>query len=288
MQTLPAQTNGDGGASVAVRQSADASSDGVYGIDRLAFRVNALELLCTVPNINAEFDLSSSPYNRFSLSLTAKYNPQTRHSTAPSLVFNMFELRPEFRWWFRISPKYGRTAKERAYFLGAYLHGGTYCIKPGTYGIQGPLWGVGALFGYDFPLYTYRRFAVDFELGIAAGLGMTSYDAFTMNRAGSDYVLVPERSRGMHLCPFPVVSELKACFVFRTLSIKDKYRKVDAQKMIQRQERAEQKQLEKENLRQTRIEAAEKKAAEKALKQEAKEKKSAKKAAKAQNGGAEK
>ncbi len=251
---LSAQSDGFG--------SSSAGSGNLKGIDRWAFRVNALELLCTVPNVNAEFDLSSSPYNRATLGLTVKYNWDTRHSVAPPLVFNMFEVRPEFRWWYRRAPKEDQASqgRERAFFLGAYVHGGTYSIKPGKYGIQGPLWGVGALWGYDFPLYTYRRFAIDFELGIAAGLGVTSYDAFTMNRNGSDYVIAPERSRSLHVCPFPVLSEIKACFVFRSLSIKDKYKKVDSRKVILRQEKEDAKRL-----------AAEKKAEEKAAKKSAKE-----------------
>lgn len=234
---LPAQSNLGGSVADAGR---------VTGIDRWAFRVNALELFCTVPNVNAEFDLSSSPYNRMSLGFTVKYNWNTWHNVPPELVFNMFELRPEFRRWFHLKPKENSVSGERVFFLGAYAHAGTYSIKPGTYGIQGPLFGAGALFGYDIPLYTYRHFAIDFELGVAVGLGVTSYDSFTMNRSGSDYAIVSERSRGMHLCPFPVVSELKACFVFRTLSIKDKYKKVDARKMILMQEREDARQAAKE------------------------------------------
>lgn len=230
-RVLPAQSNGVGALPVGTER--------VRGIDRWAFRVNALELLCTVPNINAEFALSSSPYGRMSAGLTVKYNWNTRHSIPPSLVFNMFELRPEVRRWYRTAQHSGvkEPAKERAFFWGGYLSGGSYSIKPGTYGIQGPFFSIGALWGFDFPLYTYRHFSIDFELGIAAGLGMTAYDSFTMNRNGSDYVVVPERSRGMHLCPFPVVSEMKACFVFRTLSVKDKYKKVDARKLILKQEK---------------------------------------------------
>lgn len=260
--SLSAQSNGPGALPAGSdRVTLPSGSDRVMGIDRWAFRVNALELLCTVPNLNAEFDLSSSPYNRSTLGITVKYNWNTRHSVPPPLVFNMFEIRPEFRWWFRPAAKEGHKApvKERAFFVGAYIHGGTYSIKPGTYGIQGPLWGAGVLWGYDFPLYSYRRFAIDFELGVAAGLGVTSYDSYTMNRNGTDYVVVPERSRSMHVCPFPIVSEIKACFVFRSLSVKDKYKKVDLQKLILKQEREEAKRLE-----------AERKAGEKAAKKAAK------------------
>ena len=257
------------------------ASDRITGLDRWSFRVNALELLCTVPNFNVEFDVSSSPYNRWSLGLTAKYNWDTWHSVPPALVFNMFEIRPEFRKWFRMKPKEGndKPTRERAFFLGGYASGGTYSIKPGKYGIQGPLFGAGALFGYDFPLYTYRHFAIDFELGVAAGLAVTSYDGYTMNRSNTDYIEAPGKSKGWHLCPFPVLSEVKACFVFRTLSIKDKYKKVDSQKLIQKQEAEEAKRLAAEQ-------KAEKKEVQKAEKMA--ERKAAKKAEGKAKGKAEK
>ena len=244
-------------------------TDRITGIDRWSFRANALELLCTVPNFNVEFDVSSSPYNRWSLGLTAKYNWDTWHSVPPALVFNMFEIRPEFRKWFRMKPKEGndKPTRERAFFLGGYASGGTYSIKPGKYGIQGPLFGAGALFGYDFPLYTYRHFAIDFELGVAAGLAVTSYDGYTMNRSNTDYIEAPGKSKGWHLCPFPVLSEVKACFVFRTLSIKEKYKKVDSQKLIQKQEAEEAKRLAAEQKAEKKeVQKAEKMAERKAAK----------------------
>lgn len=179
----------------------------------------------------------------------------------------MFEIRPEFRKWFRMKPKEGndKPTRERAFFLGGYASGGTYSIKPGKYGIQGPLFGAGALFGYDFPLYTYRHFAIDFELGVAAGLAVTSYDGYTMNRSNTDYIEAQGKSKGWHLCPFPVLSEVKACFVFRTLSIKEKYKKVDSQKLILKQEAEEAKRLADEQKAEKIAERkAEKKAGKKA------------------------
>lgn len=95
---LQAQSNESVGAGINITATRPkANSDKILGIDRWSFRVNALELLCTVPNVNAEFDISSSPYNRWTLGLTAKYNWNTWHSVPPSHVFNMFEVRPEFR-----------------------------------------------------------------------------------------------------------------------------------------------------------------------------------------------
>ena len=267
-------------AATKAKSAAAKVTDRITGLDRWSFRVNALELLCTVPNFNVEFDVSSSPYNRWSLGLTAKYNWDTWHSVPPTLVFNMFEIRPEFRKWFRMKPKEGnaKPTRERTFFLGGYASGGTYSIKPGKYGIQGPLFGAGALFGYDFPLYTYRHFAIDFELGVAAGFAVTSYDGYTMNRSNTDYIEAPGKSKGWHLCPFPVLSEVKACFVFRTLSIKEKYKKVDSQKLILKQEAEEAKRL-----------AAEQKAEKKEVQKAEKiaERKAAKKAKKKAEGKVE-
>lgn len=281
-RVLSAQNDGSGrsgsGVTVSATKTTTAAakaSDRITGLDRWSFRINALELLCTVPNFNVEFDVSSSPYNRWSLGLTAKYNWDTWHSVPPALVFNMFEIRPEFRKWFRMKPKEGndKPTRERAFFLGGYASGGTYSIKPGKYGIQGPLFGAGALFGYDFPLYTYRHFAIDFELGVAAGLAVTSYDGYTMNRSNTDYIEAPGKSKGWHLCPFPVLSEIKACFVFRTLSIKEKYKKVDSQKLILKQEAEEAKRLAAEQKAERKAERkaegkAEKKAEQKAEKEQ--------------------
>ena len=129
--SLSAQTSGERGDFAFSRTETTVQDDDrIIGLDRWAFRINALELLCTVPNINIEFDLSSSPFNRWSLGLTAKYNWNTTHSVPPPLVFNMFEIRPEFRRWYRLSPKEGRSsaANERAFFVGGYIHGGTYSI----------------------------------------------------------------------------------------------------------------------------------------------------------------
>ena len=72
---------------------------------------------------------------------------------------------------------------------------------------------------------------------------MTSYTGYSMNRSSTDFVEAPEHSKGWHVCPFPVVSEIKACLVFRALSIKEKYKKVDSQKLILKQEAEDAKRL---------------------------------------------
>ena len=54
--------------------------------DRWAFKTNAVDWLCILPNLTAEFDLGNSPYNRHTLSLGAKWNWNTSQNYKPSTV----------------------------------------------------------------------------------------------------------------------------------------------------------------------------------------------------------
>ena len=227
------------------------------GIDRWAFRTNALEWLLTIPNFGVEFDLVNSPYNKYSLGLTAKYNWNTTHMYAPPTVFNLLDVRPEFRYYFRTTQrgdkkvdddgkkiKYGPFAVKnpkpwRAYYLGGYANYANYTFKFGKTGHQGYAIGLGAQFGYAVPLYQYKKGAIDVEFGVAAGLQVATHDRFEHNPDGYFYTKLEDKSKGLHLTPFPVVSELKVAFVWRHKSIKDKVQEdEEKKKMEERIERA--------------------------------------------------
>ena len=109
--------------------------------------------------------------------------------------------------------------------------GGGYSVKLGKEGRQGQLYGIGVTFGYGIPLYQYEKGAVDLDLGMSVGLALTKYDAFAHNPDGDYYTVLPESSKGLHIVPFPVISELKVAFVFRKRSIDDKYKRVDQEKL---------------------------------------------------------
>lgn len=218
-------------------------SDRIKGIDRWSFRINAAEVMATVPNIGLEFDLSSSPFNRSTLGLSLKHNWFTKHTLPPYIVFNMSEIRPEYRYYWRNESK----PLSHAFFVGAYLQADWYSIKAGENGIQGPLYGFGALWGQARPLYSYKRINVDFEWGFALGLGVTKYSAYKLNESRSFYISVHEKDRGFHI--IPIFSEIKCTFILRTTSIADKYKKLNQAAMIRKMERKEQRQSRRENLR---------------------------------------
>lgn len=199
-------------------------SDSSAFIDRWSFRTNAVEWIATVPNIGLEFDLGSSEYNKLSLALSARYNWDTYHNYSPSTVFNLLEVRPELRRYWRVSSDKRPKAKtNRAYYAGIYLHGGTYSVKFTETGRQGNFFGLGVSLGYGIPLYNFKRNYLDLELGLAIGMIATKYDVFTHHPIGNYYT--QQDSRSLHVVPYPLVTEIKAAFVFRTKSIKDKFDK---------------------------------------------------------------
>ena len=217
-------------------------------IDRFAFKTNAFEWMITIPNFGVEFDIFDSEYNSMTAGLTAKYNWNTGHkygswdaslNPGPPALFNLLDIRPEFRYYYRTKkalPKrkdakfdIERFLKEkkhpkpwRAHYVGAYLNYANYTIKFGKRGYQGQVVGLGASAGYALPLYEYKRGAIDVELGFSVGLQLATKDVFIHNPDGFIYQNIEDESKGLHMTPFPVVSELRVAFAWRTKSIKNK------------------------------------------------------------------
>lgn len=210
---------------------------------RWAFKTNVVDWALTMPNVQVAFDLSPSIYNRNVIQIGAKYNWSTYHKYAPYFVFDIFEVRSEFRHYFRFREppkdyKGGRVAQFfspyrknpktwQAYYLGFYAGYTEYSFKPGKIGRQGSAVGFGVSFGRETPLYSFDKGVIDFELGISAGFVFTRYDGYQLDRNTYSYVLDPAHTHSWHLKLCPVVSEIRAAFSWRRLSVKDKFRETD-------------------------------------------------------------
>lgn len=197
-------------------------------INRWAFKTNILEWCLTVPNVGFEFELSSSDYNRSTIGLSAKYNWNTYHRHVPVFVFDMLDVRPEYRYYFR---KLGKGNQEggklrNVKYIGAYADYAQYSFKLRT-GIQGQAVGAGVSFGWMLPMCRFRKGALDVDLGFSAGIQVTEYDAFTRDVPNNCYVKLSNGSRDWHLTEFPVVSELRVAFAWRSESVRHKFIKTD-------------------------------------------------------------
>lgn len=242
---------------------------------RLAFKTNAVDWLVLLPNITAEVDLFGSPYKHYTLSLGVKGNWSTSQNYKPSIVYNLFDTRLEFRNYFRTTQRnfhhldsagfFQRLKEEvftvkrfhprywRAYYWGVYADYANYNFKFGKRGMQGSALGLGVSGGFSIPLYGYRENFVDLELGASVGFVYTKYDAYRHDEESNCYPRLPEKSKGGHLVPFPVVSDLRVAFVYRfSTSVKNKYKLIDYDKINARTEAKRQKQLRRDSIGEAR------------------------------------
>ena len=198
-------------------------------IDRCSFKTNAFEWLATVPNFGVEYDIVRTDFRKMSLALTGKCNWNTYHSLVPATVFDMSDIRPEFRYYFRT----GNMKVSRPWwvmYLGPYMSYGTYTFKLGKKGLRGNAAGVGLSAGYVVPMYEYRKGTVDVELGLSVGLQMCQKDVFTYDPEGYSYIRLDEECRSWHMTPFPVLSEVRVAFAWRKESVRHQVH-IDEQKV---------------------------------------------------------
>lgn len=195
-------------------------------IDRWTFKTNLLEWCITVPNFSFEYALSSAEHNRSSIGLTAKYNWNSYHKHAPVAVFDMFDIRPEYRYYFRTFKHEDGGKLRSVKYLGAYADYGQYSFKVKK-GIQGSSVGAGISFGWVLPVYQFKKGALDIDLGFSAGIQTGYYDMYGRDLENNCYYKISDGSKKWHVTPFPVVSELRVAIAWHTQSVKDRYIKED-------------------------------------------------------------
>ena len=165
------------------------NANGQGGIGLFAFKTNLLEWSVAVPNVSVFTDLSAKPWNRSTAGITIKYKWKTAEAYEPSFVFNLFEIRPEYRYYLK------------NLYLGGYAAYDAYATRlPSWKEVrQGTAWGAGVSAGWELPLYTYKRGALDLDLGASIGAHYTN---------GS-------------VVPYP---ELRVALTWRKTSVQQKYR----------------------------------------------------------------
>ena len=78
---------------------------------RFALKTNAFDWLAVIPNFGVEYQLTDNPYKYMTIGLSAKCNWNSYHGTStmeryqPSFVYDILDIRPEFRYYYREIPK---------------------------------------------------------------------------------------------------------------------------------------------------------------------------------------
>lgn len=239
----------------------DAKAENLSFKDRWGFKTNAIDWLLTVPNVGVEFDLGNTIRNKHTIGANLKWNWNTSQKYKPSIVFNLFDARIEWRQYFRTRRRYTNTTMKdgfmkylndnilttkrknprdwRAYYWGIYADAASYNFKLGKQGIQGNSYGAGVSLGYTAPLYGYRNNYVDLEIGGSVGLAYAKYDVYEHDAESDCYPRIADKCKGGHLIPFPLITDLRVAFVYRFVSVKDKYKQSVTRRIdIQNEKRA--------------------------------------------------
>lgn len=219
--------------------------------DRVALRTNALEWMFVIPNFGVEYRIGANPYRYMTLGLTGKYNWNTSHVSgsgsaySPSMVYDLLDIRPEYRYYFRL--REGKNAKAwQALYTGAYANYADYIFKLGKYGLRGHnTFGFGTMFGCVLPLYEYDKGAVDIDFGFSLGVQFARHDAFTHEMDGDYYVKLAPGNKyfsmtqsSRRILPYPVISEVRVAFVWRKESmryhVKTDFDAIEEEKKLER------------------------------------------------------
>ena len=213
--------------------------------DRISLRTNGVDWMMLLANFGVEFDLGKYNWSRNAIGLNVRANWNTKHTYNPGVVYNLFEVRGEFRnYWHtrkttndlgphrhtyekilsgrRRRPKHPRTT----WYRGGYLAYDDYSFLFGKEGIQGKAYTLGFQYGVIRPLYIFQSGkSVDLDFGFSAGFCLTDYEKFTHDSQTSSYTTIPGSKTGLKIVPFPILTEDRVGLVYRVGSKANIYTK---------------------------------------------------------------
>ena len=230
--------------------------------DRVAIRTNVVDWVLTTPNVAFDFDIVSTPYDKRSVGVAFKYNWATSHTYISKQVYNLFDVRADYRFYWRQQPfdnrenYYGdwerewlnsakgwekfrarmncfRAAEEPkshlSLFVGPYLSMSSFSIKlsaaDDAMGRQGMAYGVGLTGGVALPLYGYENgSALDLEFGGSLGWHFASYDLYKADMESNRYPFQGHRDKFVF---YPLVTDLRVSLVYRFRTIAKQHTEID-------------------------------------------------------------
>lgn len=222
----------------------DHKLDSLTFSDRISFRTNGFDWMMLLANVGIEYDLGRYNWSRNAIGLNVRGNWNTKHTYNPGLVYNLMEVRAEFRnYWHtrkttndlgphrhtyekilsgrRRRPKHPRTT----WYRGGYFAYDDYSFLFGKEGVQGTAYTLGFQYGVIRPLYIFPSGkSVDLDFGFSAGFCLTDYEKFSHDSKTASYI--KGENMGLKFVPFPVLTEARVGLVYRVgkANVYTKYR----------------------------------------------------------------
>ena len=222
----------------------DHKLDSLTFSDRISFRTNGFDWMMLLANVGIEYDLGRYNWSRNAIGLNVRANWNTKHTYNPGLVYNLMEVRAEFRnyWHTRkttndlgphrhtyekiLSGRRRRTKHPRTtWYRGGYFAYDDYSFLFGKEGVQGTAYTLGFQYGVIRPLYIFPSGkSVDLDFGFSAGFCLTDYEKFSHDSQTASYI--KGENMGLKFVPFPVLTEARVGLVYRVgkANVYTKYR----------------------------------------------------------------
>ena len=193
--------------------------------ERWAFKVNTVDWVLLMPNVGVEFDLSGSPMSHYTLGASVRYNGKPQFDSDQRFDFQIFDAKVELRRYWHPSLKMKRDQKRkpkfwRTYYWGLYAGYTDYTLYMSK-GFKGSGVNVGASFGCEVSLLSFKHGGLDLDLGLSAGGQYGKYDKSEMD---GDVRRIT-KTEGWGVIPFPLLQEVRVGLVYRFKSVRDKYGK---------------------------------------------------------------
>lgn len=229
--------------------------------ERIAIRTNVVDWVLTTPNIAFDYDVVNTPYDKKSVGIAFKYNWNTTHTYIPKQVYNLFDLRLDYRFYWRQQPyderpAYGdwergwlKSAKgidklrariscfrgaetpklDVSFFVGPYLSGSTFSIKLNpadkALGKQGVVWGGGLTGGVAMPLYGYENgSALDLEIGGSVGWHFASFNLYSVDVESNCYHMQGHHNKWTW---YPLLTDARVALVYRFRTIAKQHNEIN-------------------------------------------------------------
>lgn len=230
----------------------DAKVDTLSFAERFSIHTNAADWVILTGNIGIEFDIRNTNWNRWALGANVRYANTTDFSKTkykPGVLWRLSEVKVYFRNYWRtheideknnypyhknyldkafsqrrLEPKHLKTT----YYRGIFASYGGYNFKFGEFGYCGKEAMLGFTYGIVRPLYIYQNGnSIDLDFGIDFGACVTKHKKYRHDAHNNCYPLVKKMSKEWEITPFPMISELRAAFVYRfgDYPILSKYRR---------------------------------------------------------------
>lgn len=233
--------------------------------DRIAIKTNVVDWLLITPNIAFDYDVVNTPYDKKSVGVAVKYNWNTSHTYIPEQVYNLFDIRLDYRFhwrrqayderrgiyndsisweeeWLR-SDKWIERMKARigcfrgsanpnsriSLFAGPYISMSDFSLKlsgsDNALGRQGVAVGAGLTAGVAVPLYGYED-GTAIDLEFGGSVGW-HFTSYDLYRSDLESNCYPYAGSKKKWIYYPLVTDLRVSLVYRFRSIRNQHLEVN-------------------------------------------------------------